>query len=122
MSDLHSEGLHCTTHCDDDRFEYSDSGEVHCQSDEGLYQGDALRHLPGGSMLPPGQSSILDQPVPAAEAAEVTQAHAKAKPKPKGRANTPDPQERRRRNQETYVQRWDGYQDDRRWDWDRRHS
>ena len=89
---------------------------------QSLYQGNALQHIPGGSMLPPKQSSILDQPVTAEEAAEATQVHAKAKPKAKARTNAPDPQERSRRNQETYGQRWDGYQGDRRWDRDRRHG
>ena len=83
---------------------------------DSVYQGQALRHLPGGSMLPPGRSSILDQPVTAEEAAEVANTRAKAKPKPKSRANTPDPHERKRQNQETYTQKWGDHRNDRRWD------
>ena len=83
---------------------------------QSLYQGTALQHIPGGSLLPPGQSSILDQAVTSEEAAEANQVYAetkaKAKPKATANANSPGPprEERRRRNQETYDQRWDGYQ------------
>ena len=83
---------------------------------DSVYQGQALRHLPGGSMLPAGRSSILDQPVTAGEAAEVANTRAKAKPKPKSRANTPDPHERKRQNQETYTQKWGDHRNDRHWD------
>ena len=91
-----------------------------------LYQGNALRHIPGGSLLPPGQSSILDQAVMPEEAAEADQVYAetkaKARPKAAAKAKSPGPprDERRRRNQEAFDQRWEGYQGDRRWDRDRR--
>ena len=77
---------------------------------QSLYQGSALQHIPGGSLLPPGQSSILDQAVTSAEAAEANQVYAetkaKAKPKATAKANSPGPprEERRRRNQENYDQ------------------
>ena len=95
-----------------------------------LYQGNALQHIPGGSLLPPGQSSILDEAVTPEEAAEADQdqvyAETKAKARPKAAAKAksagPPREERRRRNQETYDQRWGGYQGDRRWDRDRRHG
>ena len=48
---------------------------------ETVYQGSALRHLPGGSALPPGRTSIFNTPVTAEETEAVDQAHAKAKPK-----------------------------------------
>ncbi|CAE6972851.1 unnamed protein product [Symbiodinium sp. KB8] len=76
-----------------------------------IYQGNALQHLPGGSMLPPGQTSILNTPLTAEEAAEIAP---KARPRPSNRA--PDPQEHRRRNQPRYSENWD----DQRWDHDRR--
>ena len=82
---------------------------------ESIYQGNALQHLPGGSMLPPGRTSILNTPLTAEEEAEIAP---KAKPKAAGRAS--DPQERKRRNQETYQQRFTESWDDRRWDRDRR--
>ena len=95
-----------------------------------IYEGNALQHIPGGSLLPPGQSSILDQAVTPAEAAEADQiyadAEAKAKPKAKAKANSPGPptrEERRRRNQDTYDPWWQqGYKGDRRWDRDRRYG
>ena len=92
-----------------------------------IYQGNALQHIPGGSLLPPGQSSILDQPVTPAKAAEAGQVYADAcaKAKAKAKTNSPGPptrEERRRRNQETSDQWWDGYQGDRRWDRDRRYG
>ena len=68
---------------------------------ENVYQGNALQHLPGGSMLPPGRTSILNTPLTAEEEAEIAP---KAKPKAANRAS--DPQERKRRNQETYQQRY----------------
>ena len=82
---------------------------------ESVYQGNALQHLPGGSMLRPGRTSILNTPLTAEEEAEIAP---KAKPKASGRAS--DPQERKRRNQETYQQRYAESWDDRRWDRDRR--
>ena len=95
-----------------------------------IYQGNALQHIPGGSLLPPGQNSILDQAVMPEEAAEADQvyadAKAKAKPKAKAKTNSPGPpprEERWRRNQSTYDQRWQqGHQGDRRWDRDRRYG
>ena len=71
-----------------------------------IYQVNALQHLSGGSMLPPGQVSIVDTPLTEAEIAEIAP---KAKPKPSSRA--PDHQERRRRNQ-SRTESWN----DRRWD------
>ena len=44
-----------------------------------IYRGNALQHIPGGSLLPPGQSSILDQLVTPAEAAEAAQVYADAR-------------------------------------------
>ena len=76
-----------------------------------IYQGNALKHLPGGSLLPPGQVSILDTPLTEAEVAEIAP---KAKPKPSSRA--PDHQDRKRRNQPRYTESWN----DRRWDHDGR--
>ena len=52
---------------------------------QSLYQGTALEHIPGGSLLPPGQSSILDRAVTTEEEAEANQAYAKARPKAKAR-------------------------------------
>ena len=72
-----------------------------------LYQENALQHIPGGGLLPPGQSSIFDQAVTPEEAAEANQVYAetraKAKPKAAAKASSPGPprEERRRRNQET---------------------
>ena len=76
-----------------------------------IYQGNALQHLPGGSMLPPGQVSILDTPLTEAERAQIA---LKAKPKPASRAH--DHQDRNRRNQQRYTESWNDW----RWDHDRR--
>ena len=88
---------------------------------ESVHQANALQHLPGGSLLPPGRTSILNTPLTAEEEAEIAP---KAKPKASSRATASDPQERKRRNQETYQQpfsgSWDENRGDRRWDRDRR--
>ena len=95
-----------------------------------VYQGNALRHIPEGGYLPPGQRSIVDQPVTAEEVGEPEEAYATAKAAAKSRAKAkakspPEPpgpppqQDRWNRNQQAYDRWQGGRYNQRRWNNDR---